>query len=165
MIILFVYGTLRAGERLHKYVREAMAPKGSPDRIGGVGGILTGYSLMDGPGYPYALGGNAGDRIFGELYVVDPNSKGFKDIDRIEQGAGYTPMAVDVLVADAGDQIDDAVSTIKALAYVIPAEERDQHIFMKGVIPGGDWVEHTRERQPPVADEVEVFALARALGR
>lgn len=111
---VFVYGTLRAGERNHHLLdgatREADAR------------TPPAYTLITLGAYPGMLAGGA-VAVCGEVYVVD--AKTLDALDALE-GHPHLYQRQPITLADGRD----------AWAYLLPETWRGQH----PELPGGDWL-------------------------
>jgi gamma-glutamylaminecyclotransferase len=110
--LLFVYGTLMAGEPSHALVAESAA----------LGKALTepAFELLDCGEYPAMIGGGA-TAITGELYSVSPET-----LDRLDEYEGHPSLFRRSLIALAdGREVEAYLGT--------DTTER------RRVIPGGDW--------------------------
>ena len=85
--IMFVYGSLRKGFSNHYLMEESVQNK----NLGG--SFIRGYKLYSLRVIPtIKYSGNPQDKVFVEKYsLIEPC---FEKIDRMEQGAGYTPFEV-----------------------------------------------------------------------
>ena len=92
---VFVYGTLRKGWGLNRYIQQC---KG--DLIGTVS--LHGFRLFSLGPYPGINKGSDEDYVVGEVYEFPESTVGeaFEIMDAIELGAGYERIVVTVLGKD-----------------------------------------------------------------
>ena len=87
--LLFVYGTLKNGERLHSILGQ------SCKYIGEFTTIYNNYDLVDfADSFPIMCFKENGYKIKGELYDVTPDT--VDRVNSIEGGAGYVPFIVEV---------------------------------------------------------------------
>lgn len=133
---LFVYGSLRPGQRYHHLVGHRIAA------VRGAG--LPGARLYDAGPYPYVLPGPG--TVRGELLQVLPglHSTVLAELDRLEGYLGPGHPANDyerlcrTVVTDTGEPLP-------ALVYLAAAARVDAVRAMPAV-PGGDWVAHLAAR-------------------
>ena len=112
-MLLFVYGTLKRGCRLHYYLEGA-------DFID-VGETVDEYSLYD-DGIPFVYLGKPVSRIRGEVYDIDEGI--LARLDFLE--GGYERKIIPVKLADGGN-------VVHCFIYVT-AEELDEY----KIVPGGE---------------------------
>lgn len=84
---VFVYGTLRYGERLHDMLATA-------GYLGEYVTVACYYDMMDAGGFPVAVTGGT-FRLRGEVYVVDDET--LERLDWVERGYSRLPISVDGL--------------------------------------------------------------------
>ena len=118
MELLFVYGLLRYGFSLHRYL--------SIDDFVGLG-FVEGFELYDTGLYPVAVRGSG--RVWGEVYRVD--RRALNEIDRVE--AGYVREAVKVSMAGCIEECG-LLGPIDAWMYVY---EDSTGEFKR--VPSGDY--------------------------
>ncbi|MEX2980516.1 gamma-glutamylcyclotransferase family protein [Streptomyces sp. C36] len=128
----FVYGTLRPGRHNHARFLRGRTMAEVPAR-------LPGAVLYEGPGYPYAVEGAAGE-VRGELITVAPAvyDEVLASLDALE---GHRPgdprnlyerVVCEVTVEDGG--------TVRGWVYVA-AERLARRLRAEGRrVPGGDWM-------------------------
>ncbi|WP_457563213.1 gamma-glutamylcyclotransferase family protein [Caminibacter pacificus] len=80
-MIVFVYGSLKRGKRLHSYLKNA--------KFLGEGVTCRPYPLIVSKSgwYPYLIEKNGGYKIKGEVYKITP--KLLKILDKIEESPNY----------------------------------------------------------------------------
>jgi len=104
--LIFVYGTLKNGKRLHSIL-------GKSCDYGGV--FTTRYKRFDmvnfSDSFPIVCFKDDGYKIKGELYNVTPET--MERINAIEGGAGYTPYIVEIEQEEETDEW-------KAIMYMYP---------------------------------------------
>ncbi|MYV92642.1 gamma-glutamylcyclotransferase family protein [Streptomyces sp. SID1034] len=138
---LFVYGTLRPGERYHRRFLDGRTRSERP-------ALLTGALLYDGPGYPYALPGDG--TITGTLIELDPTDHPqlLAALDELEEyaGPGHPRNLYDRLVREA------LVEGRPVRSWVYLAAPRLARELLAGgtPIPGGDWLTRPSRPAPPV---------------
>ncbi|PJM99674.1 hypothetical protein CG740_29550 [Streptomyces sp. CB01201] len=138
---LFVYGTLRPGERYH---RRFLAGRTRSERPA----LLTGALLYDGPGYPYAIPGDG--TITGTLIGLDPavHPELLSALDELEEyvGPGHPRNLYDRLVREA------LVDGRPVRSWVYLAAPRLARELLAGgtPIPGGDWLTRQARPAPPL---------------
>ncbi|MEV6720635.1 gamma-glutamylcyclotransferase family protein [Streptomyces xanthochromogenes] len=138
---LFVYGTLRPGERYHRRFLDGRTRSERP-------ALLTGALLYDGPGYPYALPGDG--TITGTLIELDPAAQPqlLAALDELEEcaGPGHPRNLYDRLVREA------LVEGRPVRSWVYLAAPRLARELLAGgtPIPGGDWLTRPSRPAPPV---------------
>ncbi|CAM5393070.1 gamma-glutamylcyclotransferase family protein [Streptomyces xanthochromogenes] len=138
---LFVYGTLRPGERYHRRFLDGRTRSERP-------ALLTGALLYDGPGYPYALPGDG--TITGTLIELDPaaHPQLLAALDELEEyaGPGHPRNLYDRLVREA------LVEGRPVRSWVYLAAPRLARELLAGgtPIPGGDWLTRPSRPAPPV---------------
>ncbi|WP_331445776.1 gamma-glutamylcyclotransferase family protein [Streptomyces xanthochromogenes] len=138
---LFVYGTLRPGERYHRRFLDGRTRSERP-------ALLTGALLYDGPGYPYALPGDG--TITGTLIELEPadHPQLLAALDELEEyvGPGHPRNLYDRLVREA------LVEGRPVRSWVYLAAPRlARELLASGTpIPGGDWLTRPSRPAPPV---------------
>jgi gamma-glutamylcyclotransferase (GGCT)/AIG2-like uncharacterized protein YtfP len=122
MINVFVYGTLRRGERNAHLLKYATCIAEQC--------WTTGLLFDSGYGYP-AMKQTTSSRVYGELYAISED-----DLKRLDQLEGYTSGGTNNLY----ERIEQTVFTDKgsSVAYVYVASKAD---LLKRRIPYGDWKE------------------------
>ncbi|MFE4861576.1 gamma-glutamylcyclotransferase family protein [Streptomyces sp. NPDC056670] len=138
---LFVYGTLRPGERYHRRFLRGRTLAERP-------ALLTGALLYDGPGYPYAIPGDG--TITGTLIELGPaaHPELLAALDELEEyvGPGHPRNLYDRLVREA--LVDGHL--IRCWVY-LAAPRLARELLAGGTpIPGGDWLTRTVRPSPPV---------------
>ncbi|WP_108672366.1 gamma-glutamylcyclotransferase family protein [Peribacillus acanthi] len=123
MVIVFVYGTLRKGERNHRLLESSTCIAKEC--------WTTGQLFDTGNGYP-AMIHSSSDKTYGELYSV--TEKELKQLDHLE---GYTEGGKDNLY----ERIQQTVYTDKGefKAYMYVASKVN---LLKKKILNGDWKEY-----------------------
>jgi gamma-glutamylcyclotransferase (GGCT)/AIG2-like uncharacterized protein YtfP len=133
---VFVYGTLRRGQRNYR-VLHGLTVAEHP-------AVLPGHALHD-TGLPYVVPGGPGDRVLGELMVVDPcrYAEVLASLDRLE---GFRPGCWSPYVRVAA-----------TTRYRRGAEERAEEawVYLAGdsfrasaatLVSSGDWLAARRRR-------------------
>lgn len=118
--LVFVYGTLRQGERNHYLIDSAKLVTRQA--------WLKGKLIDTGKDYPALLLGS-NDRVYGEIYEV--NNELLKTLDELE---GFTGQGKKNHYERCEQVISSDLGEFKALVYFYPKEVSDSP-----VVPFGDW--------------------------
>ncbi|WP_329569750.1 gamma-glutamylcyclotransferase family protein [Kitasatospora sp. NBC_01266] len=132
---LFVYGTLRSGQRNHTHYLGGHCTRIEP-------AVLAGAVLHQGPGYPYAVADpDPGRRVRGELITVRPAdfARVLTALDELEgcrpDGTGYyVRLRRPVIVTAHGERV-------AAWVYLAGPELSARLRARPAPIPSGDWVD------------------------
>ncbi|MDH6118376.1 gamma-glutamylcyclotransferase (GGCT)/AIG2-like uncharacterized protein YtfP [Kitasatospora sp. GAS204A] len=132
---LFVYGTLRLGQRYH-----ARYLGGRCERIERA--VLAGATLHEGPGYPYAVADpDPGRLVHGELITVQPAQFGqvLATLDELEEchpdGTGlYVRLRLPVTLDASGERVP-------AWVYLAGPKPAARLRERPAPIPSGDWAD------------------------
>ena len=118
---IFVYGTLRKGFPLHKYLSDKAEFIGA----GSIRGVL--YDLGD---YPGVLPSNEGE-VHGELYELENGSTHLNVLDRVE---GYDPTnpQKSLFVRSLADVSLPDKKTTKAWVYFLPSKPPKGRLISSG---------------------------------
>lgn len=123
-IKVFVYGTLRKGERNHHYLKKAELLEESCWTYGTM--IDTGH------GYP-ALLPSESNKVIGELYLIHPQE--LKRLDKLE---GYEEGQRNNLYERVVQPIYTSSEQIDAFVYIMNDDCKNNRI-----IPSGNWKNRT----------------------
>ena len=128
MVLLFTYGLLMYGFKLHKVISHC--------RFVGRGRV-RGYVIYNLGGYPGAVIGESRDVVFGEVYDVDVETLRVVDeIEGVDEGV-YKRVKVRVEYG-----LESSLSS-DAYMYVYTADTGDELAKRFKVIPGGDYASYT----------------------
>lgn len=120
---LFVYGTLRPGQKLSRLIEDATAFSIPARAIGNLYHVP--YGTDEKPVYPVAFFGEEG-WIYGDILFVDPDSEEFRYVHHMETSSGYRAEEVLVL-ADNG--------------YPYQATAYEYTLARGALIESGNWCE------------------------
>lgn len=128
---VFVYGTLRPGQRNHSAFLRGRTVAEEPAR-------MRGAVLFEGPGYPYAVPDATGE-VFGDLVFLAPDQHEgvLTALDRLEGGPSggadrhYVRVERPVLPSSGG--------TVRAWVYLAGDEVARRLRAVGTRIPGGHW--------------------------
>jgi len=124
--LVFVYGTLRRGGRLHGYHMRAAEFVGR--------GRVYGFGMYDLGSYPAAVPTtNATSTLVGEVYEVD--AEGLAALDQVEGVPRFYGRSTVTVVLDNGETCDAEV-------YSMPRPPRDSTR-----VAGGDWIAYVGPRK------------------
>lgn len=124
---VFVYGTLRIGQRLHRVIESQLI-----EQVAGVTTIGVLYCAGH-TGFPYC-DFTADGTVVGDLLTVDDDTKVW--MDEVELGAGYELVDVQVTLPTG--------ETVAAVAYHYPLSKREQHGRRVRRVVQGDWMDVVR---------------------
>lgn len=126
---LFVYGTLRPGERLHSWILPAILD----EKRGTTPGRL--YGLAGRPNFSFPVADlTATDGIVqGDVYEVDLGNHVVHEVIEMERNAGYVVRTVQVTLEDG--------TVVDALAFHEPSSK-----WYGPRIPNDDWYESDRSQ-------------------
>lgn len=132
---VFVYGTLRPGQRNHDLFLRGRTTAVRPAR-------LRGAVLYEGPGYPYAVADPAGE-VLGELVTLAPAGYGhvLAALDVLEDHVPGDPASLydrverEVQLTGSGETAE----TVRAWVY-LAADRVARGLRAAGTpVPGGSW--------------------------
>lgn len=125
--LLFVYGTLRKGEKNHYLIRKAECIEQNV--------YIFGAMYDTGEGYPALLLDN-NKKVLGELYRIDEEM--LRIVDRLE---GYRPERKENLYERISIQVFAEGREYEALVYVAGASMNG----LTDCIQNGDWVQYRKQ--------------------
>lgn len=125
--LLFVYGTLRKGERNHYLIRKAECVEQNA--------YIFGAMYDTGEGYPALLLDDS-KKVLGELYRIDDEM--LRIVDRLE---GYRPERNENLYERIHIQVFAEDREYEALVYVAGASMNG----LTDCIQSGDWVQYKKQ--------------------